>query len=365
MSEVWAAVAMGHDIELRSLPRPSIPADAGLLRVEAAGVCGADIANFARGSRTDVILGHENAGVIDEIGDTAAKRWGVEVGDRVLLEEYLPCWHCEWCHQGQYRLCYATDHRQNPGSLRFGRTPVDVLPSLWGGFSEFLYLPHNAVLHRIDPGVPTRHTALAMPLANGVQWARLDGGVGPGSTVVILGPGQQGLGCLIASLAGGATTAIVTGLADDARRLEAARKLGAHVTIDASSENVVDVVMEFTDGRGADCVVDTTSSSSGETTHTALALLKRKGGTAVLHGSGEQTIDGFPLGVVASKYATLRVTRGHSYRAVEDAIAIIESGRFDLDLVATTECGLTDVIDGLRMGASDRSTIHVTVNPWL
>src|SRR5918992_6414474 len=92
---VRAAVQVApRQIELREFPRPTIGPDDGLLRVEANGICGSDVESY-RGhlgmGRGPTIPGHEPMGIIEEIGDRAAERWGVQPGDRVALEVIVPC----------------------------------------------------------------------------------------------------------------------------------------------------------------------------------------------------------------------------------------------------------------------------------
>ncbi len=139
------------------------------------------------------------------LGAGAAKRWGLKPGDRIALHEYLPCWHCEWCLQGDFRLCMEADFfnvKDRFNTLRYGTCNADIAPHLWGGYAEYMYLAPNAVIHRIPAAMDARHATLAVPLGNGVQWAVLDGGAGIGKTVLVFGPGQQGLGCALAAKAG-------------------------------------------------------------------------------------------------------------------------------------------------------------------
>lgn len=363
---VQAAVHMGDQrVEIRSFDRPSIPPDGALLRIDAAGVCGADTSAFLDGSFTECILGHENVGTIDEVGDIAAERWGVQPGDRVVLEEYLPCWHCEWCRVGEYRLCYATDRGQNPNPTRFGCMPVTTSPSLWGGYSQFLFLSSRTVLHPLPDNVPAHLAALTLPIANGIQWTVLEAGVGVGSTILIMGPGQQGLACVVAAARAGAKRILLAGLSADTHRLEVGQQLGAHITIDVEREHLEDRVREATDGDGPDVVVDATSSSSPDVLLTAIRMLKRKGGTLIAQGGNVSVVDRFPLGVLASKYITVKIARGHSARAVDLAIGLIASGEHDLSLMGTHRVGLHQVAEALRLTRDEPTAIHVVVDPWV
>ena len=74
----------------------------------------------------------------------------------MFLEHYLPCGHCEWDHMGEYRHCAATEWFYDPKAIRYGYTSMDIAPGLWGGFSHYLYLPLNAVLHQVPAGSDAR-----------------------------------------------------------------------------------------------------------------------------------------------------------------------------------------------------------------
>src|SRR5881394_2781876 len=243
--------------ELREFDLPEIPPDAALLKIEVAGVCGTDVSQNKLPLRgAPLIMGHENVGYLARVGRDFERLKGFKEGDLVFLEHYLPCGHCEWDHMGEYWHCAATEWFYDANAIRYGYTSMSIAPGLWGGFSHYLYLPLNAVLHKVPAGLSTEHAGLGTPMANGIQWALIDGGIGYGSTVLIQGPGQQGLCCLMAAKHAGADLVIVTGMSKDDRRLEVARAFGADAVIDVERDDPLARILEITSDRGVDVVID-------------------------------------------------------------------------------------------------------------
>ncbi len=270
MDKTLAAVLVApRKIELRELPLPEIDADSGIAKVEITGVCGADwpiyTGALAEYARTPLIPGHEIVARVAKIGARAAKRWGVKEGDRIVMEEYAPCGRCEYCLSGRYYICNGMKMEK-----MYGFTSLDVKPGLWGGYAEYFWLDPQALLHKLSDKVPLAVAPFYVPLSNGIRWAHLEGGVGIGSTVVIQGPGGQGLASVIAAKEAGAAAIIVTGKARDRARLALAREFGAHHTIDVDATDAVAEVAALTGGRMADTVVNVTANAPG-----ALAASRR------------------------------------------------------------------------------------------
>lgn len=359
---IRAAVMTGRrQMEVRELPLPAISATDGLLQVEAAGVCGSDVGFFNR-DLSPRVLGHENVGIVAAAGAAAQDRWGVREGDRVAIEEYLPCSHCDFCRAGEYRSCVESDASANPNALRFGSTPVDTPPALWGGYSEYLYLHPRSVLHPLPSSVPASLASMALPLGNGYQWAFLDGQVSPGDSVLVIGPGQQGLACVVAAREAGAGAIIIAGLERDAARLAAAAKLGAHHTLVAGPE-LPERVRSIVGPAGVDLTVDTAAGSE-QTVNQALDVT-RKRGRLVIPAATMRPLDGLDFYKVTRKHLTVKGARGHSYAAVEWAIALLASGRYPLELMASMECGLSDAAQAIlgTGGELDRPVIHAAIVP--
>jgi threonine dehydrogenase-like Zn-dependent dehydrogenase len=353
--------------ELREFDVPDVPPDAALLKVEVAGVCGTDVSQYTLPLRgAPLIMGHENVGYLAKVGREFARHKAFKEGDLVFLEHYLPCGHCEWDHMGEYRHCAATEWFYDPRAIRYGYTPIDIEPALWGGFSHYVYLPLNAVLHRVPEGLSPEAAGLATPMSNGVQWTVLDGGVGYGSTVLIQGPGQQGLCCVMAAKQAGADRIIVTGTSKDARRLEVAGTLGANAVIDVQKEDALERILAVTGGRGVDVVVDCTSGAGSAAVLLGIEATKRRGGTMVAQGEGNATFPDFPIGRLTRKGMTLKSARGHSYRAVELGLQHLASRRFPLELLTTHRFGLGEVDYAIKSvgGQGAPGAIHVSVMPW-
>lgn len=352
--------------ELRDFDVPALDASAGILEVVTTGVCGSDWGYYSNlpVSRGPLILGHETVGHVRAIGSIAAGRWGVKEGDLVALEEYLPCGHCEHCRSGDFRLCDATDWRL--GGLRYGATALSVSPGLWGGFARHQYLHLNTVFHRVPSGVSARHAALALPLSNGIEWVYLQGGAGPGQTVLIQGPGQQGLACVVAAREAGAEQIIVTGLSNptDTQRLAMAKRLGAHHTIDIETHDVLETVAELTHGRMVDLVID--CASGGPQSVVSAIRLARKKGRVILAGQKRQVIPEFESDRIIANFLTVKGMRGHSYQSVELALQLIASNRHNVCAMSTHVFGLAQTDLALRslVGQGVEGAIHMTIDPW-
>jgi threonine dehydrogenase-like Zn-dependent dehydrogenase len=363
---VRAAVQTGpRAIEMREFARPKVGPDDGLLRVEANGICGSDIEIY-RGhigtNRDPFIPGHEPMGIIEELGDRAAERWGVEVGDRVALEVIVPCRACHDCLSGGYQACRFRKYGH-------GVTGIDVEPSLWGGFAEYLYLSPNTVLHKIDKTLPVEIAAMYNPLGAGVRWAVDLGEVGLGDSLLVLGAGQRGLAAVIAAKAAGASTVFVTGLESDAHKLAAARELGADHTFIVDGDDAVDVVAavhDLTGGRGVDVALEVTPMAAKPVTDAMLAT--RHGGRVVLAGLKGGAEVPLNTDLIINRALTVRGAYGVDARGYAEAIAIIESRRFPLEKLHTHTFGLDDTelaIQTLAGEVPGEAAVHVSVHPNL
>ena len=207
------------------VPPAAIGPDDGLLRIEANGICGSDVESTRAtcSAARPVVPGHEPLGIIEEIGERAAERWGVSLGDRVALEILVPCRPASGLPDrpvpGVPRGRRARVHPDHPGRPRFGED--------WPSTPTWRRLD----LHPIDKDLPAELAVMFNPLGAGVRWAVHLGGVGIGSTVLVLGAGSARLVRGHRCQGRRRLTVIVTGLAADEHKLALARQFGADHTI--------------------------------------------------------------------------------------------------------------------------------------
>jgi len=360
---IRAVVQTGpRQMEMREFPRPVIgPDDGGLLRVEACGICGSDVEQY-RGNLSSqwlpMVPGHEPLGIIEEVSDSAAARWGVRPGDRVAVEILIPCRSCDLCLAGRYMSC-----RHRIGS-HGGSNPPERGLGPWGGFAEYIHLHPNAILHKVRGDIPAEVAVMYNPLGAGVRWACHLGGVGLGSTVLILGAGQRGLAAVLASRAAGAGTIIVTGLARDAGKLALAREFGADHTIDVEAEDTVERVMEITGGTGTDVALDLTPMAAQPVRDALNAV--RWGGRVVLAGlKGRQPLE-LSTDLIINRALTVVGAFSVDSRGYAEAIRLIETGRFPLERMHTHTFGLEDVpraIETLAGEVPGEDAVHVAIMP--
>ena len=351
-----------RDLRGERFPLPDTGAEDALLRVEACGICGSDYEQYegALLVRYPVIPGHEPVGVIEQIGDVAARRWGVRRGDRVGVETLLPCGYCRACVRGEYRLCSGTG-----GMSAYGYRPTTQPPALWGGYAEYMYLDAHSLVHRISHDVPAELAVLFNPIGAGFRWAVDMPALRFGETIVVLGPGQRGLACVIAARQAGAGTIIVTGLTRDEPKLALAPEFGAHHTIDVERDDVVARVREITDGAMADIAVDVTAYAVSAVTQ-AIDVVRR-GGRVVLAGTkGPTPVPDFLSDKVVAKELTLRGAFGVDWPAYEAAVRLIESGAYPLAKMHTHTLPLDEAERGLALLAGrveGEQAIHIALVP--
>ena len=308
--------------EQRPIPVPKD--DEVLVKLEYVGICGSDLHYYESGAIGDYVveppfvLGHEPGGTVVEVGANVKH---LKVGDRVALEPGKTCGHCEFCRTGRYNLC--------PDVVFFATPPVD------GVFQE--YVAHEAALcFKLPENVSTLEGALIEPLAVGFHAAR-QGGAQAGQTAVVTGSGCIGLVSMMALKAMGVSKVYVVDVME--KRLEKAIELGADGVINASKDDVVAKVMELSEGKGTDLVIETAGTQI--TTIQAIRMAK-KGSTIVLVGysrTGELTL---PVSLALDKELTFKTV--FRYRHIYPmAIEAVAAGKVNLKGIVTNYYDLDDV----------------------
>lgn len=227
---------IGH-FRYEEKPVPTIGEDEVLIRMKSCGLCGTDIHKAVEKMvPTPIVLGHEVAGEVVQAGN-AVKDF--RPGDRVFVAHHVPCFTCDHCQRGNFSLC-----------PQFKETNLDP-----GGFSEYIRVPALHVKHtmgKIPDTLSYEQGAMVEPVACCLHgFDAID--MFPGASVLIMGAGQ--IGCIHAQIARHrlAGTVIVSDVNDF--RLAKAKRLGADVTVHPQRENVLERIMEMTQGRGVDIVI--------------------------------------------------------------------------------------------------------------
>ena len=346
-------------LEPRDIAMPDIDDESAILQIEACGICGSDYEQYegVLGTPMPAVPGHEPLGRIAAIGDGAARRWGVNVGDRVAVETMIACHSCSTCYGGAYHLC---------GTRRiYSYIPLSDEPGLWGSYSQYMFLDRNSIVHKMDPELPPEVAVMFNPLGAGFRWAVEIPNTRVGDTVVIMGPGQRGLASVIACRQAGAGTIIVTGLAADEEKLKLAKLYGADYTIDVQNENPVRRIKEITGGNGADVVVDV-SSYAVEPIVQSLEFVKM-GGTVVLAGvKGFKEIPKFVSDIIVVKEITIKGAIGVTSSGYQSAIKVIESGSVPMAAMHTHNFKLEEAELAIRTLAREiegQESIHSCLIP--
>ena len=356
--------------ELREFAVPELGRDGGVLRVDLCGVCGSDYRRFRQERNEEdgevdrqdrrplpAIMGHEIVGTIAALGTSAVREWGLADGDRVFVESSVPCHRCRRCMTGSFKHC------RTRWSYGISANMADP-PHLWGGYAQYVYLHPRVTLHKLPPSLTPEAAVLITPMSNGFQWAYAEPALRYGESILVIGPGQQGLGCVAVAKAVGAGLVMISGLERDATRLALARRLGADVSIVADRESVYERVREATGGEMADVVVEVSGSPTAQRDITRLV---RRGGRIVwAGGSGFQPVQ-MVMDHVTRRSLTIKGVRAHEYDAIQQAIRLLASGAIPVRDFATHVVPLSQVERAVRLAGNEwpeEQAIHVSIDPW-
>ncbi len=324
----------------REIPKPK--QGEVLVKLEYVGICGSDLHYYESGAIGDYVvkppfvLGHEPGGVVVEAGEGVTH---LKPGDRVALEPGRTCGHCEFCRTGRYNLC--------PDVVFFATPPVD------GVFQE--YVAHDADLcFKLPENVSTLEGALIEPLAVGFHAAN-QGGARPGQSAVVMGAGCIGLVSMMALRARGVSRVYVVDVMEN--RLEKAKELGACAVVNGAKQDPVQAVLDLTEGRGADLVIET---AGAEAAAQQAVRLTKKGAVIVFVGYTKSGMVSLPMSLALDKELTFRTV--FRYRHIYPmAIEAVASGAVNLKGIVTNIFDFSDLQRAMDLSVRDKANIVKSV----
>ncbi|MBL9207027.1 MAG: NAD(P)-dependent alcohol dehydrogenase [Opitutaceae bacterium] len=294
------------------------------VRIHTVGVCGSDVHYYQHGQigpfvvRAPMILGHEAAGVVTEVGQAVTQ---LKVGDRVCMEPGIPDPTSRSTREGSYNLDPA---------VRFWATPPVhgcLRPSV---------VHAAAFTFRLPDTVSFAEGAMVEPLAVGMHAAH-KARLRPGDFAVVLGAGPIGMVTALAALAGGCAHVVITDV--QAAKLDLAAQLGPITPVNVREQNLAEQVRRMTEGWGADVVFDAVGLP--QSIAQAIEVLA-PGGTLVLIGMPGAPV---PFDVVAAQVKEIRLETIFRYAHVfPRALALMGSQRIDVRPLITDTYSFADSI---------------------
>jgi L-iditol 2-dehydrogenase len=331
-----AAVMTGlNTIEIQERPMPVPGPRQAVVRIQAVGVCGSDVAYYRYGKignevvDGDIILGHEVSGDVVIIGDGVTN---VQVGDRVAIEPGTPCRECSECMAGRYHLC--------PDLTFLATPPYD------GAFVQFLLIDARC-LFAMPNTMSYEEGALIEPLSVGL-WGCRRASLRAGDHVLVTGAGPVGLLAAEAAEALGAASVTLTDVSE--YRLGVARSHGFLTERgDSPTDRTFDVLLECSGAEGV------LASSLGR--------LREAGRAAVIGVAKAETV-ALPLSSLNRTELTISLVKRYQ-NTWPLAIALVSSGRVNLNGLLTHEFTLSQTADALNLGATNPESLKAVIHPQM
>ncbi len=331
-----------QDVRLEEMPTPQIGPGELLVRVLASGICGSDVMEWYRLDRAPLVLGHEIAGEIVEVGDGVER---YKEGERVSAAHHVPCNICQYCLSGHHTVC---------DTLR--QTNFDP-----GGFAEYIRLPAINVdrgVFMLPDEVSYEEATFIEPLACVLRGQRL-AHMSPGNSVLVIGSGIAGLLHVQLARTLEAGRVIATDIND--YRLEAAQRFGADVAIHAG-DDLPARLRQVNDGRLADLVIVCTGAISAIAQ--ALQSVER-GGTVLLFAPTEPGV-AIPISINELFWrndVTLTTSYAGSPADYMAALELIRAHHICPGEMITHRLSLAETGLGFQLVASAQDSIKVIIEP--
>jgi len=243
-----------RDYRLEEIPVPRVKPGEVLVRILGAGICAGDVKCFSgiplfwgdeyrQGyCQPPVTAGHEFVGEVVALGEGAAVKYGLAIGDLAISEQIVPCWKCRFCQRGQYWMCEQHD-------------VYGFRQRTHGAMAEYMVFPADAINHPVPETLAPRQAIYIEPLACAIH-AVQRGEIELGDTVVIAGCGPLGLGMVAAARLKNPSCLIALDLQPS--RLQVARRCGADLVLNPLEVDVVAEVRRLTGGYGCDVYIEAT-----------------------------------------------------------------------------------------------------------
>ena len=330
-----------RDVRLEEMPRPKIGPGEILVKVIASGICGSDVMEWYRIRKAPLVLGHEIAGEIVEIGEGEGR---YKIGDRVFVSHHIPCNTCHYCLMGYHTAC-ETLHTTNYDP---------------GGFAEYIRVPKLNVdrgVFLLPEELPFEDGVFIEPLACVVRGQRV-ANLLPGQSVLILGSGISGLLHLLLARTLGAGRIIATDVSE--YRLRMATEFGADAVLHAGEE-IPEGVRRSNKGRLADLVI--VCAGAPAAFRQALKSVDR-GGTILCFATTEPNVElSVPLNEFWRNEIKLMPSYGNSPLDATVAIELIRSRRVPVSKMITHRLPLTEAGNGFRLVADGGESLKVIIEP--
>jgi len=360
MHEVQGVIARtkGAPVELTTILVPDPGPGEALVKVQSCGVCHTDL-HYREGGINDdfpFLLGHEAAGVVEAVG--AGVR-DVAVGDFVILNWRAVCGACRACLRGRPWYCFNTHNATQQMTLADG---TSLSPALGIGAFVEKTLVHAGQCTKVDRTARAAAVGLlGCGVMAGIGAAVNTGGVTRGDTVAVFGCGGVGSAAIAGAKLAGARTII--GVDVDARKLDAARRLGATHVIDSSESDPVEAIRALTDGVGVDVAIEAVGRPE---TYTQAFYARDLAGTVVLVGvpRPDMRLD-LPLLDVFGRGGSLKSSWYGDCLPSRDFPVLVDlylQGRLDLDAFVSETIGLGDVeaaFEKMHRGEVLRSVVEL------
>jgi len=332
-------------LEVADLPRPTVAAGEVLVEVAACGICGSDVHGYDGSSGRRIpplVMGHEAAGVVAEVGAGVTR---FVVGDHVTFDSTVYCGECDYCLSGHVNLC---DNRQV-----IGVSTPDFRRA--GAFAEYVSVPER-IVYKLPDAMSFAEAAMLEAVSVALHAVAVSGVKG-GETALVIGAGMIGLLTLQATRAAGCSRVMVADV--DRTRLKLATEMGADEVILASGADLVRDVLQKTEGRGVDLVLEAVGRDE---TVTAAVDAVRKGGTVTLIGNITPTVT-LPLQKVVSRQIRMQGSCASSgeYR---QAIELMSSGKIRVDSLITAVAPLSDGAQWFeRLHSREPNLMKIVIDP--